>query len=582
MADIKITGPDGSTFSFPEGTSTGVITSAMQKHYGATATQNAPTAPEETAGRVAGLAGRAGVKGIIGGIVGLPALAGDAGYNAYVAAQRNLGSGSEDQMPQYGMPVSGALENASNAIADYANLPTPVTPTEKILSAIGEGGVSALTGAGVLRGLGKVAGSLGANGIAAASDLLGANAGQQAAAGAVGGGVSQGLTQAGVDPRLAALGGMVAAPLAVGAGRRIITPAPSNLTPEQQRLAQVFQSEVGPLSAGQATGRKWLQVAEDQTSKLPMGDLLVDNPRAGQSEAFTKAALSRAGIDAEAATPDVIDQGFKDIGQKIGDITGKYNGQVDNQFFNDLKGINDSYGINLSDGQKKQFSDYVSKLLGNNGTFNGEDYQKVRSQLGGLIRGQVNAENQQYRGALQDLQGAFDDLMQRSMNTGPYLPAPGAAPVANPDIAALQQARQQYANLNVISKALNRSGQSGNAGTLSPQALASAMKSSVGQRSFARGRGDMNDLSRAGSQFLATPPSSGTAERNAMMGYGGAIAGGATLGGPIGALKAAAIPFAAQIGINSPLAQAYFRNQKFASPTNFMNAAQGGLLGAMQ
>ena len=43
MADIEISGPDGSTFSFPEGTSTGIIASAMQKHYGATATQNAPT-----------------------------------------------------------------------------------------------------------------------------------------------------------------------------------------------------------------------------------------------------------------------------------------------------------------------------------------------------------------------------------------------------------------------------------------------------------------------------------------------------------------------------------------------------------
>jgi hypothetical protein len=582
MADIKVTGPDGSTFSFPEGTRTDVITSAMQKHYGATATQNAPNAPEETAGRVAGLAGRAGVKGVIGGIGGLPALAGDAGYNAYVAAQRNLGSGPENQMPQYGMPVSGALENASNAIADYANLPTPVTPTEKILSAIGEGGVSALTGAGAFRGLGKVAGSLGAEGVAAAGDLLGANAGQQAAAGAIGGGVSQGLNQAGVDPRLAALGGMVAAPLAVGAGRRIATPAPSSLTPEQQRLAQVFQSEVGPLSAGQSTGSKWLQYAEDYTSKLPLGDLIVANPRAGQSEAFTQAALSRAGVDAKAATPTVLDQGFEDIGQKIGDITGKYNGRVDSQFANDLHDINANYGINLSDGQKKQFSEYVSKLLGNNGNFTGENYQKLRSQLGGLIRGQVNAENQQYRGALQDLQGAFDDLMQRSMGTGPYLNAPNQAAAVNPDIASLKQARQQYANLNVISKALSRSGQSGNAGLLSPQALSSAMKSSVGQRNYSRGVGDMNDLARAGAQFLPTPPSSGTGERNAMLAYGTAINGGATLGGLTGALKAAAIPFAAQIGINSPLAQAYFRNQKFASPTNFMNTTQGGLLGANQ
>lgn len=34
MADIEVSGPDGSTFSFPEGTNASVITSAMQKHYG--------------------------------------------------------------------------------------------------------------------------------------------------------------------------------------------------------------------------------------------------------------------------------------------------------------------------------------------------------------------------------------------------------------------------------------------------------------------------------------------------------------------------------------------------------------------
>ena len=35
MAEIRVTGPDGSTFAFPVGTAPDVISSAMSKHYGA-------------------------------------------------------------------------------------------------------------------------------------------------------------------------------------------------------------------------------------------------------------------------------------------------------------------------------------------------------------------------------------------------------------------------------------------------------------------------------------------------------------------------------------------------------------------
>jgi hypothetical protein len=43
MADIRVTGPDGSTFTFPAGTPRGQIETAMQQHYGGTpASQAAP------------------------------------------------------------------------------------------------------------------------------------------------------------------------------------------------------------------------------------------------------------------------------------------------------------------------------------------------------------------------------------------------------------------------------------------------------------------------------------------------------------------------------------------------------------
>jgi len=45
MADIKISGPDGSSFSFPEGTNSDVIKGAMKKHYGGP--KREPVGPQE-------------------------------------------------------------------------------------------------------------------------------------------------------------------------------------------------------------------------------------------------------------------------------------------------------------------------------------------------------------------------------------------------------------------------------------------------------------------------------------------------------------------------------------------------------
>lgn len=530
--------------------------------------------------RAAGLAKRAGVEGLIEGVGGIPALAGDVAYNAGNFVRNRFVD--ESRKGEYGMPVSRKLSEVAGGAANALDLPTPDTSAEKIGVALGKGGISALTGGGLFKVGAMGAQALNAGRTGGLLESLGSNLGQQAAAGAISGGTTEGLNEAGVNPLISGAAGLIAGPASIAMGRRIATPNVSNLTPEQARLAQIFQEEVGPMSAGQTTGKKWLQTAEDQISKLPMGDLLVENPRAGQTEAFTQAALKRAGVDAEAATPDVLDKGFKDIGQTIGDITGKYKIQFDPQYAKDIHDLSATYGINLTKEQQGTIKDYLNRIHANGGTLDGEQYQRIRSQLSRLARGQNGPQaSVEYRSALIDLRESLDDAMSRTI---------GRIAPNSDDLANLSQARQQYANLNVVSDAVNRSGQAGTAGLLSPQALAGALKSSIGKRNFATGKGDLNDLARSGSQFLATPPSSGTAERAAVLDYAKMIAGGAAggglgmgvPGGIAGAVGGAALPFMAQLGVNSPLMQMYLRNQRFANPANTAGNISAGLLGGMQ
>lgn len=511
-----------------------------------------------------GLAKRAGVEGVIEGVGGIPALAADAAYNAGTFVRNRFVD--EANKGEYGMPVSRRLSDLATSAADAMDLARPETAAERIALAAGKGGISALTGGGVMKLGAMGAQALGAARTAETLGLLGSGLGQQATAGTVSAGTTQGLTEAGVDPRLATALGIAAGPTSVALGRRMLTPAPSNLTPEQQRLAAIFENEVGPLSAGQSTGSKWMQVAEDQVSKLPFGDALVQNPRAGQRDAFTRAALAHAGVDAEAATPEVVNQAFHDIGKRIGNITENHTVRFDPQYAQDVHALAAEYVPHLEDSQRRSLKSFIDRIHDKGGVLDGADYQRIRSQIGTRIRS-MNGPNvsQEYRSALIDLQSALDDAMSRSI-----------VRVAPDDAAALQQARQQYANMSVISRAVAGSSD----GVLTPKALQSALTQSIGKRAFSQGRGDLNDLSRAGTQFLTTPPDSGTASRWALPAYVGQIMAGGTAAGPKGAIGAAALPFVAQMGVNSPLAQMYLRNQLMAGPTNNPGNIAAGILGA--
>lgn len=180
-------------------------------------------APEMTLGRAGGLTARAGIEGVATGATSLPALANDAiqqgaswiyGGIDKAAALAGYNPGlQESHMRGWGGPFGTLkkMSQASEALADVAGTPKPVTPGEKIAVAGGRELASAVTGVGM--------GSLLARGTGVAADVgrtLASNPVSQTIAGGVSGAAAEATAQK-TDSKVL--------PLIVGMGAAALVPS---------------------------------------------------------------------------------------------------------------------------------------------------------------------------------------------------------------------------------------------------------------------------------------------------------------------------------------------------------------------
>jgi len=539
-----------------------------------------PTPPEaKEPPNYGGLAARAAIKGGTGAVLGLPALAQDAitgPINAMYMGQNYLANKANQvfgtNIPQAKLIPSAlkAVNEGGEYLANAAGAPQPQTPGQALAVDLGSVGLSALGPGGWGRLLTRAAPA--GSAMAEAGSRLAATPILDAASGVTGEAASKAVEGKGGTPGQQMVAGLTGGMLpyfAAAAGRRVVTPFPSQLTPEQQRLAGVLQDAGVPLSAGQEVGSRNLQFIENQASKLPAGDFISPNPTANQRPAFTQAVLRRAGINAEAATPDVLADANTRIGGEIGNITGSHTVHFDPQYSRDIYSTAANYGRNLTPDQKQIVGSYLTDL-GQTARLSGEQYQTVRSQLGRRIRAENGPSgDKEFQQALIGIQSALDDAAERSMTRAG----------ATDDVQALRQARQQYANQLTIEDAVARSGEAGAKGEINASSLAAATKAAVGKRQYTRGVGDMNDIARAGDAFIRPLPDSTTAQRAALPAYGASIVGGYQFAGPYGAAATAAAPAVGGALVNSRLAQAYFRNQLLPEGQRLPLGAIPGLLG---
>ncbi len=562
MPRFEITAPDGRRIEVnaPEGAT---LEQAIQW-----AQQNmpAPSAPErnglETAANVAGQFG-AGVNQrasqVLGAIpdlynrglraVGLPALS-EGAYTRGIQAGINTITG-EAPAPQGTM--ESLARGAGSGLVDAATFALPAA------------GVARATAAG----LGQAPSM-----VNRAATALAAQPVMQAASGMVGGAVGEAT-----DSPIAGTAAAFATPLLAAMAGRAITPIRTQPNPQRQALVQYLESQGVPVTAGQATGNRFLQNVEGQLEQLPFTADTQRGIREAQQRAFTAASLRNAGVNSDVATPDVLTQARQTIGGGIGAIANRNTMTVTPQLDSALTQIANDLPL-LPAEAAGPVGAYVQRIRGmmqpgaTGPEIAGTSYRQMDSQLGRTIRGTANGDLRQ---ALQNLREELRLAMDAS--------------ISPQDAAEWAQLRRHYANLMVTARATGGAGAAAAEGQVSPLALRNAVNQSTG-REYVFGAGDQNQLARAGQSVLRAPPDSGTAGRTSAanlltlsggVGSGGMI--GAALGGPMGAavgsMAGLAAPRIAQAAMNSAPGQAYLRNQVVVNPvlTQRLLAALAGQQG---
>lgn len=310
----------------------------------------------------------------------------------------------------------------------------------------------------------------------------------------------------------------VAAPFAPSIAGKVISPNAGKIDPKLARHISVLEKEGVPLTAGQKLDSKPLQYREAE-----LGGNAASNFMQRQNEAFTAAAFKRIGVNATEASPEVIENAAQTIGKQFDDLTAGVPIKGDKQMVRDILSARGRY---LKDTPKMAQTGTldaaikeVSSALKNGGTVPAEMYQNLRSEVGRVMRDQAGSNPQTFK-ALKNFVDAIDDAMERTLAT------------AKPqDLGKWKQTRRAWQNFLIIERASTKLGQNAARGLISPASLSNATINILGRRAFARGRGDMASLARAGEAMLKDLPQSGTKPRfNAALPMGiGGVTGG-TLG----------------------------------------------------
>lgn len=350
---------------------------------------------------------------------------------------------------------------------------------------------------------------------------------------------------------------------------RAITPFPMDTA--RKRIVDTLRKEGVDLTAGQSTGSRALRFAESE-----IGGSKARQVMERQGEQFTAAALKKAGISANRATPDVVDDAFETIGKQFDDLATKSAVPLDTRLQDDLLRAVDDYqnAAGTVAPAAERFMNRAAELAGKNGgVLTGDAYKNLRSEIGKTMR---NSTDGSLKGALREMQDALDSAVERNLS--------GALLDQWKDI------RGKYRNLMVIEKAATGAGENAAQGLISPSQLRNATVQAQGRRNYARGKGDFADLARAGEATMKPLPDSGTASRQAVRSLGTgvpALAGsflGGQFGGPeaiAGLLLGSSVPYTAGKALMSGVGQKYITNQLLSGGSK-LTTAQRAILSALE
>jgi hypothetical protein len=264
----------------------------------------------------------------------------------------------------------------------------------------------------------------------------------------------------------------------------------AKLPKEQSAAIETLKREGVPVTGGQARGSRALQQMEGQ-----LGGVAAQNFRDKQLSAYTRAALKAAGVNADNAGPEVMKAAFDKAGSTFDTLAKMTTVKVDRQLQDDL--LKAVVGYEDASGQSIPVLNNILNRVGalaqqNGGVLKGESYQILITD----IREAMEAGGPTT--ALSKMREALDDAVERS--------------ASGQTKAAWQKARQNYANLMVVTNAVKGAGDSAVKGLLTPESLRAAVAQGNPRR-YVKGGGDLNGLARAGVIAMPRLPDSGTAAR---------------------------------------------------------------------
>lgn len=350
--------------------------------------------------------------------------------------------------------------------------------------------------------------------------------------------------------------------LAGGVLPRGVSPLPVDAT-RTGMVRQLQKEGVTALTAGQKTGSKPLRWMESVTQDTPLGGGRAKQIADTQSEQFTRAALKRAGVTADRATPDVMDTAFRDIGKKFDDLSNSTYVAADAPLLKALDDAANDYTSLVAPSLRAPVVESIvndlKQMRGQNpspggGGYRGPTYQALRSKLESLRRNagpnSAGPSDPYLSRALGDIREALDDAVERQ------------AAVRQPNLAKeWREARSQYKNLLVIEKAMQGAGENTAQGLISASQLRTAAKQQ-NKRAYVRGTDDLGPLARAGEAIMKPLPQSGTAPRQMAQHLQHLVSGiGAAAGGAVGNVPGAVVGAFAPMG-----AQAMFSRALMSRP----------------
>lgn len=344
---------------------------------------------------------------------------------------------------------------------------------------------------------------------------------------------------------VARIAAAIAAGAVPGLASRAVTPLP--ISPERQKLVDALAREGVPLTAGQKTGSTPLRYAESIFGESPGAGGQTARIMEAQGEAFTDAAMRRAGASG-LATPEALQGNYTRLSNEFETLSARNTLTADTQLGQDIGKTLREYDKILPSEQRKIIgnlaTEIVDKFSAGGGKMTGTDYQSIRSRLSKRAQN-ARGKDDDYADAARGLRNALDNGMKRS--------------ISPEDAQAWDLARKEWGAQKILERAAGGAGTEAAQGRISPAQLRIA--AALGDKSgYARGQGDFAELARAGSALMTPLPNSGTGQRMNLAQILGAGAGGAS-GGVLGAVAGAAAPGVAGRVLMSRPVQSYLGNQ---------------------